>query len=125
MNAELLKQIALASLSLVYLIICYRLGARGKLSFRYTTGWILLFGVGLSSALLIPIVEPTAEYLELSPAAVVAGVGLVLLLAICVQLSVSISGLQEQVRILSEEVAILKVGSESAQDPTDLVADDD
>jgi hypothetical protein len=125
MNAELLKQIALASLSFVYLIICYRLGARGKLSFRYTTGWILLFGVGLSSALLIPIVEPTAEYLELSPAAVVAGVGLVLLLAICVQLSVSISGLQEQVRTLNEEVAILKVGSESAQDPTDLVADDD
>lgn len=111
MSAELLKQIVSAGLSLAFILICYRLGARGKLSFRYTTGWIVLFGVGLSSALLIPIVGPVAGYLKLSPAAVIAGVGVVLLLAICVQLSVSISGLQEQVRTLSEELAISKITS--------------
>lgn len=125
MDAELLKQLASAGLSLIYVIVCYRLGTRGKLSFRYTTGWILLFGVGLSSALLIPIVEPTAEYLELSPAAVVAGVGLVLLLAICVQLSVSISGLQEQVRTLSEEISILKVDGESTMQQGNSAVKDD
>lgn len=125
MDAELFKQLVSAGLSFVYVIVCYRLGAKGKLSFRYTTGWILLFGVGLSSALLIPIVEPTAEYLELSPAAVVAGVGLVLLLAICVQLSVSISGLQEQVRALSEEIAILKVDGESTEQQKNSAVEDD
>lgn len=87
---------------------CLRLGRRGRLSFRYTVGWILLFGVGALSALLLPLVEPVADFLNITPAAVVAVLGLLLLLAICVQLSVSISGSQEQIRRLSEKIALLE-----------------
>ena len=93
---------------LTYLIVCYRLGRRGKLSFRYTVGWALLFSLGISSILLIRIVEPLADFLKISPAALIAVTGLVLLLTICIQLSVSISGLQEQTRRLSEELALLR-----------------
>ena len=125
MSTELIKQIFFAALSFVFLLVCYKLGTRGKLSFRYTTGWILLFSVGLFSALLIPIVGPVAEYLKLSPVAVVAGVGVVLLIAICVQLSVSISGLQEQVRSLSEELAIQQVKRSENSPKTESLNSDD
>jgi hypothetical protein len=71
-------------------------------------GWILLFGMGVLSALVLPLVEPIADTLEVTPAAIVAVLGLLLLLAICVQLSVSISGTQEQIRRLSEKIAMLE-----------------
>ena len=113
MNNELFKQLSSVVISFVFIFFSYRLGKKGKLSFRYATGWILLFGVGLFSVVLIPIDGPIGELLELSPAAIIAGLGLLLLLAICIQLSVSISGLQEQVRTLGEEIAILKSQSDS------------
>lgn len=115
MTNELFKQIASAAISFVFIFFAYRLGKRGKLSFRYATGWIILFSVGFFSVVLIPIAGPIGELLELSPAAIIAGLGLLLLLAICVQLSVSISGLQEQVRALCEEIAMLRNGKKSDQ----------
>ena len=86
----------------------YRLGRLGKLSFRYTIGWLVLCGVGVFAGAFIPLLEPLAEALEVSPAAVLVVGAVLLLIVICVQLSVSISGLQEQNRRLSEEIALLE-----------------
>lgn len=107
-DATDVSRIVAGCLSLACTLGCLRLGRRGRLSFRYTVGWIFLFGVGALSALLLPLVEPVADFLTITPAAVVAVLGLLLLLAICVQLSVSISGSQEQIRRLSEKIALLE-----------------
>jgi hypothetical protein len=95
-----------AAFSGIGALAVYRLGRQGKLSFRYTIGWLGLCCVGVFAGVFIPLLEPLADAFEVSPAAILAVGAILLLVAICVQLSVSISGLQEQNRRLSEEIAL-------------------
>jgi uncharacterized membrane protein YfcA len=95
-------------ISLIFVVSVYRLGRRQKLSFRYTVGWLVLGGLGVVAGVLSPLAEPLADQLNLSPAALLGVGGLLLLLVLCVQLSISISGLQEQVRTLAEEASYLR-----------------
>lgn len=114
-TTDVLRVIA-GTLSLACLLTCLRLGRRGRLSFRYTLGWTALFGVGTFSSILLPLVEPLADALEITPAAIVSILGLLLLLGICVQLSISISGIQEQTRRLSEKIALLEASIDGEAD---------
>ena len=79
-----------------------------KISFRYTVGWLTLFGFMALGGLAIPKIEKVADQFEVSPAAFVAAISTFLLLGLCVQLSISISGLQRQLRRLNEDLAIQK-----------------
>lgn len=88
--------------------VTYRLGRKGRLSFRYTIGWLALSAVGVFAGIFIPVVSPVADWLEISPAALVAVGAILLLVSICIQLSISISGLQEQNRRLAENLAIVE-----------------
>jgi hypothetical protein len=81
---------------------------RQLISFRYTIGWLGLCSVSLTGALLIPQVEPVADFLKVDPFTVVGGSAFVVLLAICIQLSISISGLQRQLHEVNEVVALLR-----------------
>ena len=56
----------------------------------------------------MPVADPIANKLHLSPPAFLAVGAVVLLVTLCVQLSISISGIQEQVRRLAEEAAFLR-----------------
>ena len=94
--------------SLVFVLSILRLGRRQKLSFRYAAGWLSLGILGLVAGLLSPLAEPMARHLHVTPAALLAIGAMILLLILCVQLSISISGLQEQVRTLAEESAFLR-----------------
>lgn len=116
-DSAALGRLLVGLFSLAGAVGTYLLGKRGRLTFRYTVGWLSLFSIGVLSAVLLPIVEPLAEFLGVTPAAIVAILGLMLLLAICVQLSISISGLQEQNRRLSEIVAVLKFKIGERDDP--------
>ncbi len=99
-----------------FLIGVQALGRRGKLSFRYTIGWMLLGCVGVVSGALIPVAGSLTDIIPLSPSAFVAAVGVMILTVIAVQLSISISGMQEQLRCLAEEVAFLKSANENIED---------
>ena len=79
-----------------------------KISFRYTVGWLALFGFMASGGLAIPKIEKVADQFEVSPAAFIAAISSFLLLALCVQLSISISGIQRQLRKVNEDVALQK-----------------
>ena len=98
--------IAIVSASIALLVLV--MARRQRLSFRYTIGWLLFLGLGAVSALLLPAVQPIARELGVTPGVVVSSLAVIALLAICIQLSVSISGLQEQVRSLAEESALLR-----------------
>ena len=87
----------------------YMLARRGRLSFRYTVGWLVLCLVGITAGASVPLVQPLAERLKITPAALLSLGAVVLLLAICVQFSISISGMQEQIRRLTEEAAETKL----------------
>ena len=79
-----------------------------KISFRYSVGWLTLFGFMALGGLAIPKIEKIADQFEVSPSALITAISLFLLLALCVQLSISISGLQRQLRKLNEDVALQK-----------------
>ena len=81
---------------------------RQLISFRYTIGWLSLCAITLLGALLIPVVEPIARFLKVDPFTVVGGSAFLVLLAICIQLSISISGLQRQLNDVNEVVALLR-----------------
>ena len=86
----------------------YRKARRGLLNFRYTVGWLLLSAFGVMAGIVIPVITPIANLLAITPAALLAIGGIILLVAICVQLSISISGLHERQRRLTEELAHLR-----------------
>lgn len=92
-----------------FLMVIYALARRERLSFQYTMGWLTLFAMGILALVALPATNQISEWLRVTPAALLALCGLVLLLMICIQLSISISGMQKQIRRLAEEVAKLRL----------------
>jgi hypothetical protein len=90
------------------IVVVARLFRRGQLSFRYTMGWMAVASFGVLAGLFVPVVEPLADFLGLSAAALLGLAALVFVTALSIQLSISISGLQRQIRTLTEEVARLR-----------------
>ena len=103
---------------LVMAVSIYMLARRGRLSFRYTVGWLVLCLFGITAGALVQIVQPLAEMLKVTPAALLSISAVFLILAICVQISISISGMQEQIRRLTEEAAEIKLRLEEHQAET-------
>jgi hypothetical protein len=95
-------------ISVFFLVVIRKLAKKKRLSFRYALGWLALGLTGICAALIIPFTSQIAKVLNVTPAAVLGAGAIGLVIIICVQLSISISGLQEQTRILAEEVTILK-----------------
>lgn len=91
----------------------YRLAKHDRLSFRFAMGWLSLFGLGVIAIVALPATNRIADWLRVTPAALLALCGLVLLLLICIQLSISISGIQKQNRRLAEEIAKLRLRMEN------------
>jgi len=108
MSSNTIQIVVAALLSVVFVLAVYRLGRNQKLSFRFTVGWMALGLLGILAGLLIPVAEPIAEKLQVAPSTLLGGGAVVLLVVLSVQLSISISGLQEQVRRLAEEAAFLR-----------------
>jgi hypothetical protein len=80
---------------------------RQLLSLRYGIGWLLIAASALVAALLSPAVTPVSNWLGLTPTGFLLAASFAVLIAIAVQLSVSVSGLRAQVRELAEAHALL------------------
>lgn len=100
--------VELAVASVVFAVVVLRLGRLGRISFRYTMGWLALAALGVFAALLVPVVEPVADWLRLSPTAFLVAVASVGSAALFVQLTISISGTQRKVDSLTQENALLR-----------------
>ena len=100
--------IFISLVGLTFLLMVLSLGRRNLLSFRYALGWLTLSVLGTFSWVFIWLLSPIAAWLKISSAGLVA-VGVAGLMAvICLQLSISISGLQENIRKLAEQSALSK-----------------
>ena len=98
----------LYSFGLFFIFLIRSLFRRGLLGMRYTLGW---FVIGIGSLLYVPLLAtsgPIAGYLQIQPVFILLGIPLIVVGLICLQLSISISGLSENVRTLTEMVAILE-----------------
>jgi hypothetical protein len=91
-----------------YFLTIHSLSRKQKLTFRYTLGWLTLGIFGAVSISIIPFTSRIAEVLRVSPAAIIAVGAIAFFLAISVQLSISISGLQHQLQRIAEEIAIMR-----------------
>jgi hypothetical protein len=93
----------------VGILLVYRLARHQKLSFRYAVGWMVMFGIGVLTGILLPLTTDIADLLGLSPAALLSLAGILVFLSISIQISISISGLQENARLLAERLAQLQL----------------
>jgi hypothetical protein len=112
-----IQSIELLAVSLLFSSAILYLSRRGKISFRYTVGWLTLFGFMAIGSFAVPKIETVTDFLRISPAALVAVIILLLLLILCIQLSISISGLQRQFRKVNEDVALQKKAIDDLRDP--------
>jgi len=108
MTQEQVQALQIGIAAIVYLLIVLRLARRGAISFKYSMGWLGLFAALLVVTLAIPVTRPLASFLRVAPFTVVGGGAMLVLMGICLQLSISISGLQRQIHRLNEEIAFLR-----------------
>jgi hypothetical protein len=97
--------VALGGLGL--LVVVFLLARRGFLSLRYALGWMAVSVLLLAAALVLVLIGGISHSLPITPTGLLAGVGLAFVLAVCLQLSISLSGQQEAIRALSEANALL------------------
>jgi hypothetical protein len=108
MTQEQVQALQIAIAAVGYLVVVLRLARKGAISFRYSMGWLGLFSILLLVTAAIPVMRPVASFLRVAPFTVVGGGAALVLVGICLQLSISISGLQRQIHRLNEEIAFLK-----------------
>jgi len=106
MSPQQFQILIISTSSLVALFGTLSLGRSGRLSFRYSVGWLTFFGLAALSSFLLPVASPISSAIGVTPGVIVTFVVSIALLSICIQLSISISGLQRQVRRLAEEIAL-------------------
>jgi drug/metabolite transporter (DMT)-like permease len=95
------------SAGLLFALLILLLARRGRLSMRYTLGWLFVAGCIMVAGLASGFVGPIADFLGISAAALVFATATTALLALTVQLSITVSGLIEHTRTLAESVALL------------------
>lgn len=106
-DIQFVQVAVVVTIALVSAMVVLYLARRGKLTFRYTAGWVGLFVLAAGLGVFAPLTMPIADWIGVTPGVVVTMGAALGLLTICVQLSISISGLQEQLRRVTEEVALL------------------
>ena len=92
---------------LIFLIAIRSLSVKGKLTMRYTLGWLSIGLFVLGYPILLIASKRLGRILVVQPSVILLGVPLVIVGVVCIQLSITVSGLTEQVRTLGENVAHL------------------
>ncbi len=93
---------------LIMLFFVGRLVHRRRLSFHFATGWVAVSVAVMAASLLTPLVNPIAGWFKMTGTAVFLVVAVAFVVAVCVQLSVSVSLLHDRVRDLAEANALLR-----------------
>jgi hypothetical protein len=107
MSSTFKQALVLAFGGLTFVFIVSRLARRRLLTTRYAFGWM---GVGIAvtlAAAVMPFIGDVGRLADMSPTGVLLAVSTLILLAISVQLSISVSMLQERLRTMAETQALL------------------
>ena len=92
---------------MVLLAVVVALARRQTITLRYTIGWTLIALAALFGSLLTPLVKPLSDMLGMTPTGLLLVTASGVLLAITMMISVSVSGLQAQLRDIAEAHALL------------------
>ena len=105
-SQQRVQAIEIAIVACLFAVAVVALSRKGRISFRYTMGWLSLSALGAFGGLSLPVIEPLSRKFQLDAFSLVGALSIIVLLALCIQLSISISGLQSQLRKLNESFAI-------------------
>jgi len=100
----------------VMLFVVVRLVHRRKLTFGFASGWVAVSVAVIASSLLTPFVNPIARPFSMTATAVFLVVAVVFIVTVCIQLSISVSALQDRMRDLAEANALLRAELERRDD---------
>ncbi len=107
-SQQRVQAIEIAIVASLFAVAVISLSRRGRISFRYTMGWLTLCLLSAVGGLLLPTIEPLSRKFQLDAFSLVGALAVIVLLSLCIQLSISISGLQRQLRRLNEDLALQK-----------------
>lgn len=105
-SQQRVQAIEIAVVACAFAIAIIMLSRRNRISFRYTMGWLTLSVLSAVGGLLIPVIEPLSRKFQLDAFSLVGALAVIVLVGLCIQLSISISGLQQQLRKLNEDLAL-------------------
>ena len=107
MSFGLRQSLVIAAAGVAVFVVAASAARRQKMSLRYTILWVVIAVSGILGSLLTFLVSPLSEVLGMSPTGFLLAVASALLLTITMMLSVSVSGLQSEIRELAEAHALL------------------
>ena len=107
-SQQRVQAIEIAVVACAFAVAIIVLSRRNRISFRYTMGWLTLSVLSAVGGLLLPVIEPLSQKFQLGAFSLVGALAVIVLLSLCIQLSISISGLQRQLRKLNEDIALQK-----------------
>ena len=107
-SQQRVQAIEIAVVACAFAVAIIVLSRRNRISFRYTMGWLTLSVLSAVGGLLLPVIEPLSRKFQLGAFSLVGALAVIVLLSLCIQLSISISGLQRQLRKVNEDVALQK-----------------
>ena len=107
-SQQRVQAIEIAVVACAFAVAIIVLSRRNRISFRYTMGWLTLSVLSAVGGLLLPVIEPLSQKFQLGAFSLVGALAVIVLLSLCIQLSISISGLQRQLRKLNEDIALHK-----------------
>ena len=102
------QALILAAGGAALIFFVFVLARRRLMTTRYALGWMVIGLLVLVGAFVTNLVGEVGRVAGMTPTAVFLAVATIVLLAITLQLSISVSGLQSQVRDLSESHALLE-----------------
>jgi uncharacterized protein DUF2304 len=108
------QAVAVAVGGAVLFVAAVRLTRRGLLSLRYGLGWLGVATVIAGASVVLGLVPPIARALHMTPTGFLLASVSAFMLLLCLQLSISLSGLQQSVRDLSEANALLEARLQEA-----------
>ena len=106
--SDLALTLVISSIGVVFGVVVVLIARRGSLSTRYMLGWLFVAACVVVGGLFSGLVDPVADLVGVSPEALVVSAVGAALLALTVQLSITVSGLTEIVRTLAESHALLE-----------------
>jgi len=108
MSRSLTVGILLALLSLGLLYSVRKLSHLGRLKFAYALGWGVIGILGLLAPVAAVAIDWFAQSLRVPIGTLLVFVGIIFLVSLSMQLSISVSGLSRQLEKVSERVAELE-----------------
>ena len=115
-SQQRVQAIEIAIMAFGFAVAVVTLSRKERISFRYTIGWLTLCAISAAGGFLLPFIEPLSKNLQLDAFSLVGALAVIVLLSLCIQLSISISGLQQQLRKLNENFAIQKKALDNLRD---------